>query len=173
MKTHDELKWWGTKSGGTSGAYYIHVKPSLEEIDEFCECLASSPGLLTFSGVVQGFKSLAARLAVRLAEHVQGDAVVHVLPGANPIDRLLHLAMAAVASFHGVGGGRQQFIVQERQRLVQVGGMELIQHLANLLEPANPPTQLGQFRQGGVRAATPIKQAVHFLHEVAQGSQLA
>lgn len=38
------------------------------------------------------------------AKHVQGDAVVNVLLGADPINRLLHFAVTTVASFHGVGG---------------------------------------------------------------------
>ena len=45
--------------------------------------------------------------------------------------------------------------------------MELVQNLANLFKTANALTQLGQFRQSGVRAATTIKQAVNLLHEVA------
>src|SRR5262245_35453650 len=91
-------------------AFSFELSQTLKSIDvlvpkvKFFESLASPPGLFTFSGLVQGFESLAARLAVRLAEHVQGDAVVDVLPGADPLDRLLHLAVATVAPLYGVGG---------------------------------------------------------------------
>ena len=88
-----------------------------------------------------------------------------VLLGADAIDRLLHLAVTTVAPFHGVGGGRKQFVVEKRQRLVQVGRAKLVQDLADLLETANALAQLGQLRQGGVGAAATIEQAVDFLHD--------
>jgi hypothetical protein len=97
---------------------------------------------------------------------------VDVLLGPNPINRLLHLAVATVAAFHGVGSGWQQLVVEERQGLVELGRAKLVHDRADLLEAANALTQLGQFRQGGVRATAPIKPAVHLLHEVAQRSQL-
>jgi hypothetical protein len=50
--------------------------------------------------------------------------------------------------------------------------LELGQDLADLLEAVNTLSQLRQFCQGRVRAATAIKQSVNFLHEVSQRSQL-
>lgn len=49
---------------------------------------------------------LQSALRMGVAEHVHGDTVTDVLAGTDPVDRLLHLAVSAVASFHGVGGGR-------------------------------------------------------------------
>ena len=51
----------------------------------------------------------------------QGNAIVEVLVRAHAIARLLHLAVATVPPFHGVGSSREQFVVKKRQRLLQVG----------------------------------------------------
>ena len=67
------------------------------------------------------FVRLSSILFVGIAQHVQGDAVGEVLLGTHAIDRLLHLAVATVPPFHGVGGRGEQFVIEKRQRLVQVG----------------------------------------------------
>ena len=110
--------------------------------------------------------------ALRIAQHVEGDAVVYVLAGANAVDGLLHLAVTAVAPLHGVGSRRKQFVVEERQGLLQIGRLQLAENLADLLEAANSLAQLGQLRQRRVGAAATIEQAVGLLHQFAQGSQL-
>jgi hypothetical protein len=56
-----------------------------------------------------------------LTDHVQGNAINDVLLGANTVNSFLHFAMATVAALHGIGGGRQQFIVEESQGFLQVG----------------------------------------------------
>src|ERR671914_824938 len=56
------------------------------------------------SNVVEGFKSFGSVLLLGIAEHVQGDTVVDILLRANPINCLLHFAVAAVAALHGIGG---------------------------------------------------------------------
>jgi hypothetical protein len=71
---------------------------------------------------------------------------MNVLLGAEPVNRLLHLAVATVATLYGVGGRWQQFIIEKRQGLLQVGRRKLAQNLANLLETANTLAQLGQLR---------------------------
>ena len=53
---------------------------------------------------VERFHGVGAVIPLRITEHVQGDAVVDVLLGANAIDGFLHFAVATVAPFHGVGG---------------------------------------------------------------------
>jgi hypothetical protein len=53
---------------------------------------------------VEGFKSFGSVLLLGIAEHVQGDTVVDILLRANPINCLLHFAVAAVAALHGIGG---------------------------------------------------------------------
>lgn len=59
---------------------------------------------LARSDVVEGFKSFSSVLLLGIAEHVQGDTVVDILLRANPINCLLHFAVAAVAALHGIGG---------------------------------------------------------------------
>ena len=61
-----------------------------------------------------------------IAEHVQGDAIGKGLLGAHAIDRFLHLTVATVPPFHGVGGRGEQFIIEKRQRLLQVGRAQLV-----------------------------------------------
>ena len=53
---------------------------------------------------MEGFKSFSSVLLLGIAEHVQGDTVVDILLRANPINCLLHFAVAAVAALHGIGG---------------------------------------------------------------------
>ena len=109
---------------------------------------------------------------VGIAEHVEGDPIMDVLLRADSVDRLLHLAMATIASLDGIGSRRQQFVIEKRQCLFQIGGLKLAQDFADRLEVAGTPAQLGEFRQGRVRAATAIEQTVNFLHDVPQRSQL-
>ena len=95
-------------------------------------------------------------LPLGITEHGPCDAVVKVLPGADPINRL-HLPVAAVAPFDGVGGRGEPFVVEGGQRLLRVGSTKLVQDLAELLETANAPAPFGAFRSGGIRSATTIK----------------
>jgi len=56
---------------------------------------------------------LPSALSLGVAEHVQGDSLADVQAGSDAIDRLLHLSVAAVASLDGIGGRRQQGIIQQ------------------------------------------------------------
>jgi len=62
---------------------------------------------------------LGSALTLGVAEHVQGDSLADVQAGSDAIDRLLHLSMTAIATFDGVGGRRQQGIIQKGQRLLK------------------------------------------------------
>lgn len=57
--------------------------------------------------------------------HVQGDAAADAGLGANAIDALLHLAVAAIATLDGVGGSWQELVIEKRQGLLQVGAEQL------------------------------------------------
>ena len=107
-----------------------------------------------------------------LALHVGGDASADLRLGSDAVDGLLHLAMAAVAAFDGVGGGRQQRVVQEGQGLLQVRREELLECSAHVLEAADPAPQAGQLRQGRVGAAAAVEQAIDFVHDLAQPAQM-
>jgi len=114
---------------------------------------------------------LQSALGLRVAEHVHGDAPADVLGGADAIDRLLHLAVSAVASFDRVGGRRQQGIVQERQGLFQRGREELLERLADRLEAADFLAEFGQLGQGRVGPATAVEQAVCLVHYLPQDAK--
>ena len=106
-----------------------------------------------------------------LTLHVQGNPCGDGCLGANAVDGFLHLAVTAVAALHGVGCRGQQFVIEKRQRLLQVGGEQLLQRLADPLEAANPPPQPCQFVQRGVGSAATVEEAVHLVHDLAQRSQ--
>ena len=69
-----------------------------------------------------------------LAEQVEGQPLADVFGRSHRVDCFLHLAKPAVASLHGIAGAGQEFVVQKRQRLLQVRAVELIQRLAQRLE---------------------------------------
>jgi hypothetical protein len=114
---------------------------------------------------------LQSALRLCIAEHVHGDALADVLAGADAVDGLLHLAVPAVAPLNGVGGGREQGIVQEDQRLFQCGREELLERLADGLEATDSLAEFGQFRQGRVGPATAVEQTVDFIDDLPQCPQ--
>jgi len=79
---------------------------------------------------MEGDGSLVAGGSLQVALHVQGNAAADRPTGTYSIDRLLHLAVAAVSAFDSVGGGWQQRIIQERQGLLQIGREEFVECLA-------------------------------------------
>ena len=70
----------------------------------FKESLASKETLSACPRLVEDFDGFRSVALLGVAEHVQGDAVVDVLLGADAVNRLLHLAMAPVATLHRVRG---------------------------------------------------------------------
>ena len=78
------------------------------------------------SCLVKEADGLGSAVGLGVALHVQGDSALDVFLGADAVDGLLHLPMAAVAPLHGVGRGRQERIVQERQRFLEGGGERLL-----------------------------------------------
>ena len=103
--------------------------------------------------------------------HVQGDSALDVRLSADAVDGLLHLPVASVAPLHGIGGGRQERIVQERQRFLEARGEELLEGLADSPEAANASTQRGELSQRGVGAAAAVEEAVDLVHDPPQGAK--
>ena len=64
----------------------------------------------------------------------------------------------------------EQAIVQERQRLLQVRVLELVQDLPQSRAATHPLPQPGQLRQRRLRPAAAVEQAVHLVHDPPQGS---
>jgi hypothetical protein len=60
------------------------------------------------SGLVSTFGS-------RFAKHVQGNPTLSTDLTADPIHTLLHLPVAAIATFHRIGGRGQQRVVEKRE----------------------------------------------------------
>ena len=109
-------------------------------------------GLLTACGV--GF-----------TPHVQRQARTDLRLRAYPVDLLLHLAIAPVTTFHRIGGGGQQRIVEKRQRFVQRGGKELLQRVTEGGEPLDTPPQRGPCVEGRLGPTAPIAYRLHLLHD--------
>jgi hypothetical protein len=117
-----------------------------------------------------------------VAQHIERDALLDVRLRAHATNRLLHLAMPAIATLDGIGRSRQQAVIQKGQGLLRVGGEQRLQRLANFLKALHTCAQVGEFGQGRLRPAAPIKQPVDFVHptplrfgdysEVAQGAQV-
>jgi hypothetical protein len=117
-------------------------------------------------------RRLRSAFGLHAAQHVQGDAVADRLLGADSIHGLLHLAVSTVAPLDGVGGGRQQGIVQEDQRLFQSGREELLERLSNALEATNLPAERGQPGQGRIGSAAAVEQLVSLVYDLSQNPQI-
>lgn len=84
---------------------------------------------------MKGCESVNAALLLAIAKHVERDPVGDILFRAHPIHSLLHFAVATEATLHGIGGRREQLVVEKCQGLVQVGRAEFVQELPDMLEP--------------------------------------
>ena len=124
--------------------------------------------MLSSPCIVERPSRLQSALSLGIAEHVHGNALGDVRAGADAIYRLLHLPVAAIASFDGVGCCRQQRIVQEGHRLFQRGREQLIERLAKALEATDALAKSGQLGQGRVGSAATVKQAVGLIDDLPQ-----
>lgn len=73
--------------------------------------------------------------------------------------------MAAISAFDGVGGGRQQVIVQKGQRLLECRTEELLERFAESGESAYPLPKFGELGQSGFSPAASVEEAVHLIHD--------
>ena len=112
---------------------------------------------------------LPSALGLRVAEHVYGDSLADVQAGADPVDRLLHLAMSPVGAFYSVGCGGEKFFIEEREGFVQRGGKQLLEGLAHRFETPDAETQSREFLECGIGSTTAVKKAVDFVHDLAEG----
>ena len=106
-----------------------------------------------------------------VAEHIEGDALVDLFTSADTIDGLLHLTVASIAPFDGVGGCRQQGIIQEGQRLVQGGREQLVERLTKGPEAADPLAKSCQLGLGCVGSTAPVEQTVSLIDNLSERSQ--
>ena len=127
--------------------------------------MLSGPRLMKRSSRLQ------AALGLGVAKHVHGDALADMRAGADTVDRLLHLAMAAITAFDGVGGRRQQGIIQEGQSLFQGGREQLVERLTKGLEATDSLAKSCQFGQRRVGPAAAVEQAVSFIDDLSDCSQ--
>jgi hypothetical protein len=104
--------------------------------------------------------------------HVQRKACTDLRLRAHAIDVAVHLAVAPVPTFHGIGCGGQQPVIEKRQGFFQCGGKELLEGFAQEREPQEPTPQFGQFVEGGLGPTAPVEQGVPLCHERTQRADL-
>jgi hypothetical protein len=119
---------------------------------------------------MQGFRGLCAIGRPLLPLHVQRDPLTDVLGRPHRIDALLRLAIAPVTSFYCIGSRRQELVISERQRLLQIGARKLVQSPAQPREPAHVPPELNQASHRRLGPAPSVEQPVDLLHDRAQGA---
>src|SRR5262249_20713570 len=90
------------------------------------------------SGPVEGSGRLPPVPSTGLALQAQREPAGDRGLGAHPVDRLLHLPIPSVPALHRVRRRTQQAIVQEHQRLLQVGREQRLQRLTDAAEPTHP-----------------------------------
>ena len=111
-------------------------------------------------------------LFLRFADHIEGNAGCDLVVCANSVYGFLRLAVATVGALDGIRGGRQEPVVQKRQSFFQVGGLELLEDVADLAETPHPLAQFGQLGKGRVGAATTVEEAIDFIHDLPQRAQV-
>src|SRR5262249_44181703 len=82
-----------------------------------------------------------------------------------PIDLFLPLAIAPVASLHGIRRRWQPRIIQKRQGFVQRGGKELLQRVTEGGASLDMSSPLRQCIEGGLGPTAPIAYRVYRLHD--------
>jgi hypothetical protein len=108
----------------------------------------------------------------RFSEHVPSNATLYTALAADPVHTLVHLPVAAIATFHRIGGRGQQRVVEKWQGFFQRRGDDRFSGRANPCEPVDPLPPLLQLAQGRLRTATPVKQRLDMLHDLAQFAPL-
>jgi hypothetical protein len=91
--------------------------------------------------------------------------------GADAVHRLLHLAMPAVATLHGVGGGGEQGVVEEGESFFKSGAEDLLQGLADALETPNASPESAEPRERRGGSAASVEEPVDLVHDLAKRSE--
>ena len=115
---------------------------------------------------MKGPGRLALGLQMHVALHVHGDPLTDVLAGAYTVDALLHLSMATVGAFHGIGRSREQGIIEEGQGLFERRREEFLERLAQCRESPDTTTQLGEFFQCGIHATSAIEETIDVIDDL-------
>src|SRR6266851_3073473 len=80
--------------------------------------------------------------------------------------------MTTIASLHRIGGCGQQLVIEESQRFFQMRREDLLSRVPTPREAFHPLTQLFELVKRLLRPATPVKQGVNMLHDLAQFTQM-
>ena len=91
---------------------------------------------------------------------------------ANPIHRLLHLPVTAIASLQRVRHRRQQFVAQKNKALLQRRRFQLLETLRQFLEPLDSLPEFSQLFQCRVDRTAAVEQTIHLVLNLPQLSQL-
>ena len=97
-----ELHATPTTAQETCPSAQVTPAAGLETTPLFGESLASKETVSAGPCSVEYLDGPRSIVLLRVAEHIESDPVVNVLLGSDTVDRLLHLAMAPVATLHRV-----------------------------------------------------------------------
>src|SRR5262249_36898033 len=128
------------------------------------ETVVKTPGLSSPCTMECG-EGLLTAFGVGFTPHIQRQARTDLRVRAYAIDVALHLTVAPVTAFHGIGGGGQQPIIEKRQGFFQCGRIELLQRVTQEWEAPKTPPQLPQFVESGLGPTAPIEQRIHLVHD--------
>src|SRR5271157_4074946 len=130
--------------------------------------LLSSP----FTSVPQGFCRLFSGSCPFAPLHVQRDSLADVRRSPYRVDASLGLPVATVTSLHRVARRREQLVVQERQRFLQIWREERGQGFPQPPESTDPLLQLVQPVERRFRPTAAVEQPVDLVHNLPQRPQL-
>ena len=95
--------------------------------DEFGDCSKEGESFRARPLLMQALRGGLPTGGLSLPLQIQSQATLKVGLCPDAVYGLLHLALPTISPLHSVGCRRQEFIVQERQRLLQVGRAQLVQ----------------------------------------------
>jgi hypothetical protein len=115
--------------------------------------------------LMQGLKGLLTPFALGFSPHVERNSGFDLILRADTVNAFLHLPITPIATFHRIGGRREQFVIEKGQGFLQGRRIEFLQRLAQMLEPVQTLPQFGEFVERRLRPAPSIEQGVDLLHE--------
>jgi hypothetical protein len=151
------------------------LKSTPPETPNKTETVARLPGqepLWRRASPVKEPQGLISRLSSRVAQQIAGNALDDVSQGANATDGLLHFLVPTIGPLHGVAGSWQGPVIQEGQRLLDVGGKQALESFTHVREALHPLTQASRLGEGRLGSATPVAETIDLVHHGAQGAQV-
>ena len=121
--------------------------------------------------LMQDLKGLLTPFALGFSPHVECNSCLYLLVSAHTVNTFLHFAITTIASFDRIRGRGQQVVIKKGQGFLQGWRIELLQRLAQMLEPVEALPPFGELIERRLRPAPSIEQGIDLLHELTQLAQ--